>query len=726
MAATVIQSSVGPTQLGGVRSVDYTTGDYKTVYTTPSGTVKKIVRGRGGQPREVTYDNSAALEAAERQRVAQEAAKAQAQAQETARQAEVQRAAATRQRIITAASVLKSSPAQIVQRAIISRASPSQPTTRLQVQPAQTTKPSFFGIPEKQKYEQEAAEYKETIKRYPTQKVGSEEFALVPENQYASVQKEYQDVVNAESLWRETPYQKIKAAKEKVMSYVSPFSEYSPGGKGKYVSIGGKFIPREEWEKLPEYKKRLVQVLQPENILAMTSFPKFEETKAIFTSAEKTAKGGKQVSTVIFKTSTGEQGTALGVTKAEQVGKNMFVGRTDVVGIKGTPRIFSKGTSYKYMKDISSFKSSEVLIGMKKGDEFIFVSGGPSVSSTKPGFQSFIGATYGVKENAVTKILGASGTTTKYGGMTTSFIGNVLDLGKKGTGVTKVFTGGKSTHSSLTKLLPTIAEAATKSAVSAAVGGITVTSSKSLFPLVAASALKKNTSPKLSDVSKPGIQSSYSVSEQQKFSVELPIPKFVELPRQDEISKSGFKGGSGTVQREGTSQVPSVIQYQPVVQLPGEQQIQIPSVFTPLQPELTRPRQVLVTSSGFSVKSPPKKTIKGINLKDFSSLYSRPPQFFPVNVRRFGKWFTVGRVQSEKKAFSLGKSITEGTLAVSFKVPGTKARKIPGYKTKSTKGGTIYIEQLGKRLKRGTKEIPEIQSFRAARPRKLNLPRLKL
>lgn len=107
----------------------------------------------------------------------------------------------------------------------------------------------------------------------------------------------------------------------------------------------------------------------------------------------------------------------------------------------------------------------------------------------------------------------------------------------------------------------------------------------------------------------------------------------------------------------------------------------------------------------------PKLSSSKIPLKDFKP----SKQFFgkfSVFGRRFGKFKLVGISGTEKGAFSLGKKFAGETLGATFKIPGVSGRKLPGYKTKFTKEGALYIEPRGRRLKRGTQEIPEIQFFK--------------
>lgn len=87
---------------------------------------------------------------------------------------------------------------------------------------------------------------------------------------------------------------------------------------------------------------------------------------------------------------------------------------------------------------------------------------------------------------------------------------------------------------------------------------------------------------------------------------------------------------------------------------------------------------------------------------------------YVTSIRRFGKWKPIGKLPSLSKAFALGKGRVSKTLAASFKVTGIP--KISGrlprgfYRSKKEKG--VFIEKIGRRLKKGTKEIPEIQLFK--------------
>jgi len=111
--------------------------------------------------------------------------------------------------------------------------------------------------------------------------------------------------------------------------------------------------------------------------------------------------------------------------------------------------------------------------------------------------------------------------------------------------------------------------------------------------------------------------------------------------------------------------------------------------------------------SPYKKKSTPYKPFKlpGIKL-------TKSQGKFQVFGRRFGKFKLVGIGRTEKQAFSLGKKFARTSLGVTFKVPESKITKLPGYKTKVTKQGTLFVEPLGKRLKRGSGEIPEIKFYK--------------
>ena len=96
----------------------------------------------------------------------------------------------------------------------------------------------------------------------------------------------------------------------------------------------------------------------------------------------------------------------------------------------------------------------------------------------------------------------------------------------------------------------------------------------------------------------------------------------------------------------------------------------------------------------------------------------KQPKRFPVFLRRFGKFKIVGYGRTPRQAVAIGKRATTQTLGATFKVPSFKGMKVPGFRTKLTKEGILFIEPKKKRLKRGTLEIQEIQAYKRRKGKK--------
>ena len=95
---------------------------------------------------------------------------------------------------------------------------------------------------------------------------------------------------------------------------------------------------------------------------------------------------------------------------------------------------------------------------------------------------------------------------------------------------------------------------------------------------------------------------------------------------------------------------------------------------------------------------------------------------FSVQIRRGGKFFSVGKFRTRREAILRGKKLTEQTLAATFRVTGKGGipNIIKGFRTKKTDLGTLFIEKRGKRLqKRGTSlEVEEILGIKRRTPKK--------
>jgi len=138
------------------------------------------------------------------------------------------------------------------------------------------------------------------------------------------------------------------------------------------------------------------------------------------------------------------------------------------------------------------------------------------------------------------------------------------------------------------------------------------------------------------------------------------------------------------------------------------------------QKQLTQQKQIFGGAFHFPIRTPftptptPPPISPPIIIPRLSTAKKSTKSFggFQVFGRRFGKFKPIGVGRTEREAFSLGKKFASGTLGATFKIPKSKIFKLPGYRTKKTKEGTLFIEPRKRRLKRGTKEIPEIQFFK--------------
>lgn len=101
----------------------------------------------------------------------------------------------------------------------------------------------------------------------------------------------------------------------------------------------------------------------------------------------------------------------------------------------------------------------------------------------------------------------------------------------------------------------------------------------------------------------------------------------------------------------------------------------------------------------------------------------RKESSYVVSVRRFGKFKPVGVTKSLKQALSIGTTKTGETLGATFKVTGKDLKlptSIPGYYSRSTKQGRLFIERRGRRLS-SKSERREIQTAKRRKKKKRSL-----
>jgi len=172
------------------------------------------------------------------------------------------------------------------------------------------------------------------------------------------------------------------------------------------------------------------------------------------------------------------------------------------------------------------------------------------------------------------------------------------------------------------------------------------------------------------------------------------------------MTKDLSKTLTKTPQKEITKEITKVLQKQQQKQ----QQKQIQKQIFKTPPSLIFP--------GKTTKPPTKKPpgfpiFSGKGYKQ----PKKPTRKFKVLGRRFGKYRVVGTARTERGAFALGKKFARTTLGVTFKIPKAKRLKVPGFRTKKEDGGIVFIEPIGKRLKRGGSEVKEIKLYQGLRRR---------
>jgi len=123
-------------------------------------------------------------------------------------------------------------------------------------------------------------------------------------------------------------------------------------------------------------------------------------------------------------------------------------------------------------------------------------------------------------------------------------------------------------------------------------------------------------------------------------------------------------------------------------------------------------------TAGVKVFKQRGRTIKAIQKSKIgfskSKQIIKPKQsrsFYPVLIRRFGKFRVAGYGRTPMEAITIGKSIVGRTLARTFTIKGTKPSKVKGFRTKKEKKGLVFIEP-SKRALSTKSELAEIFHFR--------------
>ncbi len=161
--------------------------------------------------------------------------------------------------------------------------------------------------------------------------------------------------------------------------------------------------------------------------------------------------------------------------------------------------------------------------------------------------------------------------------------------------------------------------------------------------------------------------------------------------------------------RQDTRQIQIQIQPQIQVQIPAQVPIQRVRTFELQRFFTSRPQRIFAPRIPIRIR-PPRTPIIFPPLRSREEERIRGPSF-PVFLRRRGQFRIIGFGRTAREAVSIGTRAAATTLAATFKVPGVRPIRIPGFTTRQTRRGTLFIEQPRLRLSTGS-EVLEIQRAR--------------
>ena len=213
------------------------------------------------------------------------------------------------------------------------------------------------------------------------------------------------------------------------------------------------------------------------------------------------------------------------------------------------------------------------------------------------------------------------------------------------------------------------------------------------------------------------------VSQAQKPITKIEV-RSLNIPKYDVLSISKTKQKSVTRQVERTKQEVRQLTTPKLESLTKQRQDQ-----RTIQRTKQLQKQVTQQERSF----PPLFPVGGISTPKIESLgflgltfkQTKQPKIltgkYGVSVRRGGMFTSIGR-GSLGKVLSLGRQRVGSTLAATFKITGkgVKPIKLPGFRTKSTKEGVLFIEKKKRRIKKkrtGSKEVKELKEAKAKKRR---------
>lgn len=436
--------------------------------------------------------------------------------------------------------------------------------------------------------------------------------------------------------------------------------------------------------------------------IGLESYKFFKTTKPTgveFYGVKTQAEGGQQVTALKFKTTAGETGEALGVSKIVGSSDDFLFGKTEVIGIKGTKVVdLTKGGELR-LSNIERFRVGEEFI-TKQGVDVSAQVGAGRIVSPQGTITNFASLDISKEIEGLTKSIGK---TINPNGKVYS-IGEIMDYSRLVGGEGSIFSiAGGGSKTSFAKTFAQVSETSLKSSVRGVI--TTSTSAESTIGtgaklITSASSLTSTTVP-ISEVTLDTIQT--PKLESVTGTKEIVSPKITSLQttRQSGRTRQEIKSiqSIDSLTKQRTDLVTKQKQASNLSQklrlrLMQKQVSEYSSIVPPLK----------IKTEGFSILKTP--TLKG--------LYIKPKkEKFIALVRRRGMFSPVGVARTYGQAFNLGLSKVGGSLGASFKIVG-KGKRTPRLPTgiyASRKEAGVFIEKPSKRLSTRS-EVSEIFGYR--------------
>ena len=385
--------------------------------------------------------------------------------------------------------------------------------------------------------------------------------------------------IPADQIRQESKWERFKTGVDKVMY---------PFDTEETVWRSGRGIPREEFEGLSSSQKGAM-FLTPENILLFAEFPRFQEPVTVkFAGVKEATKGGKDITYVQYKASTGETGGALGMGKTVGRKGNIQVTDTTVIGgsYRGKVADLTRGGKITY-------KNQQVFIGkqqglyLKKGDQFVQVGAGKVGTGTQTGGTSYSykGVDFGVTKGSVTSSFGGtvSGKDVAFSG------GKIYDLnyikGKLGSNIGSGSSIGGSGRATTKTIQQTATTITTQNIVRASIQPVAPISSS--VPAVAKTV-----------GAGASMWSSSTIQKQTPIPIQKIVTSTVQVPKEKELLKTittnaiipSTKSRGATKVSTITTTIPKVIpKVTPVLAPPilATPTLLTPKKYTPTAPTIT-------------------------------------------------------------------------------------------------------------------------------------------